>query len=109
MFSEEGKVFIKDYVYHKIDLKCTFPIDDGEPEWIWIAKNGRPSAEIPECQDIPTCPTIQTQVDPSLPFNEEYVTYEYESYVKATGHYINDSVPIGSKVNMTCLYSQSRP
>jgi hypothetical protein len=57
-------------------------------------------------QDTPVCPTIQEQVDPSKPFKDDYVTLDFETYVKVEGHYYNDSEPVGSTVNLTCLYDQ---
>ena len=43
-------------------------------------------------------------MDPELPFNELFATFQYYSYVKFTGSYVNYSLPLKSKVNMSCFY-----
>jgi len=55
-------------------------------------------------QDVPLCSTIQNQLNPDLPFNSIYVTWQYQSYVKAIGNYENKSVPLGSSVNLSCYF-----
>ena len=55
-------------------------------------------------QPIPTCPTIQAQMDPEIIFNPLFVTHHFESYVQASGSYFNEIVPIGSNVNLTCFF-----
>ncbi len=56
-------------------------------------------------QPTPRCPTIQEQMDPAQPFNPMFVTQQFQSYVKASGDYVNGSVPIMSKVNLTCFFT----
>ena len=52
------------------------------------------------------CGTIQEQVDPDIPFDEDFVTQKYKSYVRVLGNnYVNGSVPVKvSAVNLTCFY-----
>ena len=52
------------------------------------------------------CGTIQDQVDPDVPFNEDYVTQKFKSYVRVQGdNHVNGSVPVKvSAVNLTCYY-----
>ena len=56
-------------------------------------------------QDAPTCPPIQDQIDPEVPFNERFITNSFQSYVSATGDYYNDSLPYGSTVKISCFYN----
>ena len=42
-------------------------------------------------------------MDPTQPFNPMFITQEFQSYVKADGD-INGTLPIMSKVNLTCFY-----
>ena len=51
---------------------------------------------------------IQSQIDPTQPFNELYVTNQHISYVKASGHYLNESVPFGASVNLSCFYGKGK-
>ena len=44
-------------------------------------------------------------MDPDLPFNPQYVTHQFDSYVVAAGDFFNTSVYLTSKVNLTCLFS----
>ena len=61
-------------------------------------------------QDVPKCSTIQQQMDPSENFNPLYVTQFFNSYLKAVGgDYVNGSVPITSKVNLSCFYEGRYP
>ena len=46
-------------------------------------------------------------MDPALPFNSDFVTFEYETYVTATGDYFNESVPFGAIVDLKCFYTPS--
>ena len=57
-------------------------------------------------QEIPTCTTVQQQMDPNIaPFTLDYVTTEQTTFIKIEGErYINRSVPIRSTVNMSCFY-----
>ena len=57
-------------------------------------------------KEIPTCTTIQEQMDPEIaPFTLDYVTTEQKMFIKIQGdRYINRSVPLRSSVNMSCFY-----
>ena len=55
-------------------------------------------------QKSPTCPTIQEQVHPRHPFRQDYITNDYQTYIKAAGHYYNHSVSINSTVRLSCYY-----
>ena len=54
------------------------------------------------------CPTIQDQVDNSTEFNENYLTVEYTTYVKAEGDIYNFTSPVWAYVNLTCYYDDSK-
>ena len=45
-------------------------------------------------------------MDPSQDFSPLYVVQEFRSYIKVTGDFRNVSVPITSKVNLTCFYER---
>ena len=55
-------------------------------------------------QESPTCPTIQEQVHPDHPFKQDYITNDYRTYIKASGHYYNQSGSINSTVWLSCYY-----
>ena len=56
-------------------------------------------------QEVPKCGPLQNQIDSEQPFNPDFVTHQFQSYLTTTyGKFENKSLVMTSYLNLTCFY-----